>query len=391
MNKVNREYLKWDSCQYDVFDIMRFPLAVLVIYIHCTIGLPEKPISLNSMTILYQWDGLLRIYISKIISTICVPSFFMISGYLFYQKQINFNLIVFMNKLKRRLRTLIIPYFIWIMLYSTITTLFLIRQSALTDFTDWYILVKNYFVDNGSLHIFWDCNIIDNHQNNLPIGYKQDDSAPLLFTLWYIRDLIVVILLSPILFKVLSFLKAYKVYLILLLGIAYIFNLWPYIHGVSIVSIFFFTLGIYLSSNINLIDLIIKRYANKLLFIGILLSMLSLYQYSMNSPYFIYFIHSFSIFGVFITIYIGWILINSGIKPITILKKSAFFIYAAHMVYVNRYCTQLVLGILPWNNSLCGFVHYLIIPLVIALSCITIIYILEKMCPWILSLLNGGR
>lgn len=388
MKKVNREYLKWDSCQYDVFDIMRFPLAVLVIYIHCTIGLPEKPIGLNSMTILYQWDGLLKIYISKIISTICVPSFFMISGYLFYQKQKIFNLIVFKNKLQRRIRTLFIPYIVWIMLYFIISNLLLIRQSAITDFIDWYILVKNYFVNNGALRIFWDCNIIDNHQNNLPIGNIQDDSAPLLFTLWYIRDLIIVILLSPIVFKVLCF---FNFYFILLLGIAYIFNLWPYIHGISIVSIFFFTLGIYLSSNINLIELIINRYAKRLLFIGFLLSMLSLYQYSTNSPFFIYFIHSFSILGVFITIYIGWILINRGIMPITILKKSAFFIYAAHMVYVNRYCTQLVLEILPWNNSLCGLIHYLIIPFVIALSCIIIIYILQRICPWALSLLNGGR
>lgn len=388
MNKVNREYLKWNSCQYDVFDIMRFPLAVLVIYIHCTIGLPEKPISLNSMTISYQWDELLRIYISRIISTTCVPFFFMISGYLFYQKQQIFNPIIFMNKLKRRLKTLILPYFLWIMLYFMITSLFMIRQSALTDFIDWYILVKKHFEGNGSLSIFWDCNIIDSHQNNLPIGYMQDNSTPLLFTLWYIRDLIVAILLSPILFEVLSFLK---IYFILLLGIAYIFNLWPYIHGISIVSIFFFTCGIYLSSKISLIDLIINRYAKKILLIGFLLSMLSLYQYSTNSPYFIYFIHIFAIFGVFITIYIGWILINNGIKTIPFLKKSAFFIYAAHMVYVNRYCTLFVLEIIPWNNRLCGLIHYLIIPLVIALFCIIIIYILQKICPGILSLLNGGR
>lgn len=389
MNKVNPKYLKWESCQYNVFDIMRFPLAILVIYIHCTIGLPEKPITTNCLSFLTSWDILFRIYISKIISSACVPTFFMISGYLFYHKQENFSPFVFFNKLKRRLRTIVIPYFIWIMLYAIITILLIIRQSSYTDFIDWYKLATNYFIENGSLRIFWDCNIIENHQNNIPIGCIQDNSAPLLFTLWYIRDLIIVILISPILYEVL---KYFKIHFIFLLGIAYIFNLWPYIHGVSIVSIFFFTLGIYLSSNNNLMDCIINRYAKRCLFVGLILSLLSQYLHITNSRYFIYCIHIFTIFGVIIALYIGWLLIKIGIKPISYLKRSVFFIYAAHMVYLNRYCTLLVIKLFPYcNNSICGIIHYITIPFVIALSCLIIIYILQKLCPWLLSLLNGGR
>ena len=41
---INYRYTQWESCQFDVFDYLRFPLAVLVIYIHSTIGIPDGTI-----------------------------------------------------------------------------------------------------------------------------------------------------------------------------------------------------------------------------------------------------------------------------------------------------------------------------------------------------------
>ena len=196
---MNNSYIhKWGSCQYDVFDFLRFPLVILVIYIHSTIGIPDGPIFFDDTIDIVNLGILLRIYISNIISSTCVPTFFLISGYLFYNKQTSFNLLVFKEKLKRRFHSLAIPYFLWIILFFIISALLMIPGA--NSFYEWKDSVAKYIIEHGYLRIFYDSNIIGTEPYNLPIGWEQDHSAPLLFTFWYLRDLIVTILVSPFLY-----------------------------------------------------------------------------------------------------------------------------------------------------------------------------------------------
>ena len=91
------------------------------------------------------------------------------------------------------------------------------------SFKDWIDSVTDYFKEHGSLHTLYDSVIIGTDPANLPIGWQQEHSAPILFTLWYLRDLIVAILISPVLYGAI---RLFNGYFILFLGIAYIFNLW---------------------------------------------------------------------------------------------------------------------------------------------------------------------
>ena len=124
---------------------------------------------------------LLRLYISKIISSMCVPTFFLISGYLLYYKQPSFNLMEFGRKLKRRFRSLVIPYLLWILIYIFITALLMLGESE--SFLSWINSVVNYIRGHGFLHIFYDSLVIETDPSYLPIGWKQDHSTPILFTL----------------------------------------------------------------------------------------------------------------------------------------------------------------------------------------------------------------
>lgn len=382
----NFKHKQWESCQFDTFDILRFPLAVLVIYIHCRIGIPDGHLYFDNIMNFTNMGILFRIYISIIISSVCVPTFFLISGYLFYNNLTSFNWALFGKKLKRRFFSLVIPYFLWILLFLFISILLMIPGA--NSFQDWRDSLVSYIIEHGTIHIFYDYIIIRAEPYNLPIGWKQDDSAPLLFTFWYIRDLIVTILISPFIYGAI---KLFKKYFIMLLAIAYIFNLWPYIHGFSIVSIFYFSLGIYLSSHPNTMNLIIKQYYWPIILFGSILSIICLYLFYANSLFFNFIMHIFTTLGVFITLYIGWTFANKGACPINILKNSAFFIYAIHMIYINRFCTLFILKILPWDNPLCDLLHYLAIPILIAFISLCIFYILHKFFPHFLSLFIGGR
>ena len=108
-----QERMNHDELKYKVFDWLRFPLIVFVVYIHSS----GKPIDFyaidfsNPMPIDYY--NLLRISISHVLTHIAVPMFFFISGFLFFNKLQKWNRTVYFDKLKKRIKTLLIPFVIW--------------------------------------------------------------------------------------------------------------------------------------------------------------------------------------------------------------------------------------------------------------------------------------
>ncbi len=80
---------------------------------------------------------------------------------------------------------------------------------------------------------------------------------------------------------------------------------------------------------------------------------------------------------------------SAGFHPFSSSEEK--WAYWSKMIYINRYSTLLMLKVMPWGNTLCGLLLYLLIPLVIAFVCLCIFYLSQKFFPHILSLLNGGR
>lgn len=70
-----------------IIDFSRFPLAVLVVFIHY-IGIGDMTISASSFCDISSYDAysFIRVLFSRVISQVAVPAFFLISGYLFYKR-----------------------------------------------------------------------------------------------------------------------------------------------------------------------------------------------------------------------------------------------------------------------------------------------------------------
>lgn len=92
-------------------NFLRFPLIVGVVFIHNDIS------SVTMQGIKYEfnnpeWYYYIIDFFSQVLSRISVPLFFFISGFLFFYHA-NFNLSTYKNKLKSRIKTLLIPYLLW--------------------------------------------------------------------------------------------------------------------------------------------------------------------------------------------------------------------------------------------------------------------------------------
>ena len=99
--------------QSQVISFLRFPLAVAVIMIHTsvsdiTIG-GERLAELMPLPVYDFTYG----FLDTVFMQVAVPLFFFISGFLFFFKETGFGLKEYGQKLKKRARTLLVPYIFW--------------------------------------------------------------------------------------------------------------------------------------------------------------------------------------------------------------------------------------------------------------------------------------
>lgn len=154
----------------DKIRIMSFVSIILVLYIHS--GFHDFEI--GGMVL----NESIQYIISDIIGRCAVPLFYCISGYLFFVKVPQGIHSIFL-KIKKRIRTLVIPYFIACSFY--VVLVYLIANIPYTDkFTNSPLLsiFKNQHITTILTQTYWD--------------------PPLAFQLWFLRDLILVVLFSPL-------------------------------------------------------------------------------------------------------------------------------------------------------------------------------------------------
>lgn len=93
---------------------LRFPLAMLVVFGHANIlSFPINGASSDFDVIQYP-----IILFSKIIFDPAVPLFFLISGLLFFWNIDALDRNEYKRKIKKRIMTLLLPYFVWNLIYD---------------------------------------------------------------------------------------------------------------------------------------------------------------------------------------------------------------------------------------------------------------------------------
>ncbi|VTR34176.1 acyltransferase family protein [Sphingobacterium thalpophilum] len=361
--------------QSKTIDALRFPLIVGVVFIHTDFSDiildGQKQIDFGNFPV---FSSIFFLF-SKLIFEVCVPLFFFISGFLFFYKTEGFSRETYVQKLKNRVRSLLVPYIFW---NFVVILFFFLAQTFLPEgmLSGRNKLIIDYSLSDW-LWSFWDTSHINPHlEKTLPIN------SPF----WFIRDLIVVVLCTPLLYWLL---KKWGLYVVLAFGLLWV--LYPYFYrpGLSTASFFFFTAGAYFSIHkINFVEMM-KPLFFRLLPVYLLLAVAAFYL--LGSIWWSYLYCAEVLLGLVLAVALTAGGIEKGKwQPNNFLTSGAFFIFAYHrlpLVFVIKFLFKLVR---PQSDILL-LVLYLAAPgLIIVLGLVGYSF-LKQWMPRFMAAVGGDR
>ena len=315
--------------QYEVFRQLRFPMILLVTFAHSYGQVDEGYSLLASDWSTYQF---LKLLLSQTLVKVAVPVFFIISGYLFFANVVQWNLQTYRQKMIRRARTLLLPYLLWNLLMA--------------------VKLRTF-----SWSVFWTFWCPAGIQTDW-LGHQQLLTAPANMPLWFLRDLMVVSLLTPIIY---IGVRRLGVWLMALLTILYLSGICAFVPGLSAYAVYFFTLGAFLS--LRRMDLLASF--RRLEWLAYVLSLLLALSMMLTYPAacFSSLMLCFRLTGAIAVFCLaGRVLSLTPRRLPAWVCDSSYFVYLAHYVFFFSFIDTAFFSAFGTSPALL-FVHYLLSPL----------------------------
>lgn len=311
---------------------------------------------------------------SNVFSAIAVSLFFFISGFLFFYKTPSFTRQTYLQKLKKRARTILVPYIFWNLL---VIAFFFLSQNFLPGLMSG----RNKLIDDYSISdwcwAFWNASMTNPHNNN---------AAPICYQFWFIRDLMVVMLFSPLIHFLLVKLRQYAV---LCLGVIWLFDWWFNIIGFSITVIFFFSAGAYFSIHNRSFIRTIKPLFPASIMLYALIAVAELYF--MNQTWYEYLHNIGIVIGIVVAITLTAHFVEKGKwQASPFLSSSSFFIYAYHAMPL-AFITKFLFEYIKPHSDGTILILYVLCPTITILTGLLIYKCLKKYLPKTTALITGGR
>lgn len=318
---------------------LRFPLILGVVCIHA------------QFPTVNFWGNKLQMLLGEELGRISVPMFLLISGYLFFKEYPHFlKRDDYLGKIKSRCRSLLVPYLLW----NLIAYIVYAAQYGFS-FADF-------------VHAFWVADIPG-----------RSGSSPMDGPLWYIRNLMILVVIAPF---ITLLLKYTRWYILLIMGGMWLFQISVFTKGLGI-AFFFFSFGGYLRIyKKSVCDI---KYGIAFVIFYLLYLLFAVYTNSNK-----YNISTIGILlGGYSILYLSKLIVRTqkdSYKIFHFLSNSSFFIYCSHDI------------ILPFVKSLC-FKHiyeatwgdYLDLVIMDVLLCLLLYALTKKYLPTFCNVLMGSR
>lgn len=357
-----------DKLQSEAINFLRFPLIVGVVFIH-----NYSPIAFGGEVMVdAPFFHVFSELFSQVIGRVVVPLFFFISGFLFFYRT-NFNAQVYTTKLKKRIRSLLIPYLFWnisfLVFYYVVT--------HIPAMSSWFKGVDYSW--EYILSSLWG-RLDETGTAAYPVAYQ----------FWFIRDLMVAVVLTPLLYVLLKYSKGYFV---LLLGLLWFWGFSiPYlgIRGFSMSALFFFAagtcLGIY---RLNILE--VFGHWRKFSFGAY--PLLALVDLCTKGTSYNVYIHQAGILVgiVFCFNLTAWLLKDRKVKTSAFLSSASFFVFAIHDPWLLSQIRKILTKVLtPDSDGMWTLLYFLNVILTVGIA-LLLYALLKRMLPRFTRLITGGR
>ena len=338
---------------------LRFPLILCVVLLHCYCTVPLAP---GDHTTFFRTVYPFGLWLGES----GVPAFFFISGFLFYYSQKPYR-----EKISSRIHSLLYPYLLW-------NTFFLVLYIIL------FIIGYPQDILGKSIG---DYRVVDYIRAYIDRGeYADGNNGPILCTYWYIRNLFILCLLSPIWYYLNKYLKA--LFVLVLLG------WWMSLHHNALLaeSILFFNLGAFLS--IHAINPLQIKMNWKIVYL-IIWGIFAIADFVSHTIFPIegaFYLHRVSlVLNICGFIYIADMIVKGDrTKVNSFLAGSVFWIYATHdhlAIVLRRFCVAHFSS----YSDLIQVVLYFATVLIVTIACLISYQIMKYFFPSFVNFATGSR
>ena len=381
-----------DKLLSQTISYLRFPLTVGVVFIH--FNLAKNGIPLHGIKHGLEqpdWYFYIISFFSKVLPSIAVPLFFFISGFLFFYKM-EFGKNTYKQKLHTRAKTLLVPFLLW-----NIITLFPKAARVLPGFsslatnadqTEFHFSLVRLF---NTFFCFNKYNGIIVMPTNELITEINNNVYPIDVPMWYVRDLIVMVLFAPAIYWMIK--KTGK-WFIVAVGVIWCFAMpvvLPYGGYPSqfTTALFFFSWGALFSiGNKSFVETMRKFSYAPLIYIPVAIADLL----TKKTDYNVYIHHIMILLGIVSAIIIISYLIEQGkVKVNDTLANASFFVFALHTLIMMPIAKVIFAGLHLTGSTLTMLTLYFLVPSITIVLCLIIYKALKRYTPSICNLLTGGR
>lgn len=372
---------------------LRFPLMVGIVFMH--FGLLDGGVQgVDVANDVPAWLAFVGNMVACVLTSICVPLFFLISGYLFFKGRRSPNLRLsasnasatavermglrredYLGKLRRRVWTLLVPYLVW----NAVLLLYIAaRAHFVGDWSLWRVVMS--FVDR-SQGVFGG------------VGTAATDLFvyPQCVPLWFVRELMLMTLLAPVLGRLLRSLGWWTV---MGLGMA-----WFLVWGDAqigypqqlLTAAFFFSAGACAAlKNMDFV-LSVQRPCLARWFLWIYPLIAVADALTKDWTYNRY-LHNVGILvGIVVAVTLTAKLLECGrLRANPSLARTNLFLLATH-TFVMSGVTTAALRLFAVDSPLCLLLLYFLVPTLTVLVCLGLYWLLHRAAPRLLAVLTGGR
>ncbi|MCI5141550.1 MAG: acyltransferase [Candidatus Electrothrix sp. ATG1] len=355
-----------DNSSSERIACLRFPLIIGIVFIHGYAATVDFSDRTQGMAESHWVSNLIRDIISQHLARLAVPLFFLLSGYLFFWGW-QWSWHHYGKKLLSRFRSLCVPFLFW----NSLTLALLALAQSIPA-------LSSYFPEKGGLTSAYS---MYDYLNAL-LGIER---LPVAYQFWFIRDLLVMVLLVPL---IQLFLKFFPRGALIVLFSLWFYPYCPWTIPCSTASFFFYAgaLLAFLQKDIFSLD----RFGRWIILIYSAVLIFDLFLLPKEIHGYIH--RAGLVFGIASALYLTKFAMGQQNVRAFLLRAAAwsFFVFAFHEPLLTM-TRKIVFYFLRPNSDVVVLTLYFLIPVFVVTVSVVVFSILKRTAPAFLRIIIGGR